>query len=79
MSNNDRSEPEESAEEWWAHNEPTWRENPAYYDHLASKAEKFGKEWVRQNKNTLDAYLRNAAELYAARAWVAEHGSLDDY
>jgi hypothetical protein len=78
MSSNGRS-PAETAEEWWERNEPIWRENPDYYENLRIKAERHGKEWVRRNKNVIDAYWRNAQELYAAQAWMEEHGSLDDW
>ena len=70
---------EETAEEWWARNEPEWKRNPGYHAHLADKADRFGKEWVRRHKGNLDAYARSAAGFCAAQAWIDEHGLLEDW
>ena len=44
----------ETAEEWWTRNEPHWRRNPPYYEHVLDKARKNGKEWVRKHKTPID-------------------------
>lgn len=79
MSSNGSDPHAETAEQWWDHHAPTWKENSAYYDNLTSKAERFGKEWVRQHKSSIDAYWRNAGDYLRAKAFVEEHGSLDDW
>jgi hypothetical protein len=56
MSSQSNNPPGETADEWWQRNEPTWRKTPAYYENLRSKAERFGKEWVRSHKSSVDGY-----------------------
>lgn len=68
-----------SAEQWWIQNELLWRRTPDYFENLRSKAERHGKEWVRQNKRPIDAYWDNAANLYRAQEFIRDHGSLDDF
>ena len=68
-----------TTDEWWTQHEPGWRENPAYYESLRDKAERHGKEWVRQRKREIDAYWDNARLHVAVEGWVREHGSLDNW
>jgi hypothetical protein len=51
---------------------------PRYFENLRDKAERHGKEWVRQHKREIDMYWNNAVEYLAAKEFVHEHGSLDD-